>query len=32
MSGIWSWKLDLALRGRGNERLLDSYTAERLAR
>lgn len=24
------WKLDLFLRGRGNERLLDSYSAERL--
>jgi hypothetical protein len=29
---VWNlvWKLDLALRGRGNERLLDSYGAERL--
>ena len=28
---IWNlaWKLDLALRGRGNDRLLDSYTEER---
>jgi 2-polyprenyl-6-methoxyphenol hydroxylase-like FAD-dependent oxidoreductase len=28
---VWNlaWKLDLALRNRGNERLLDSYTAER---
>ena len=25
-----AWKLDLALRGRGNETLLDSYEAERL--
>ena len=24
-----AWKLDLALRGRGNERLLESYSAER---
>ena len=24
-----AWKLDLALRGRGNDRLLDSYTEER---
>src|SRR5215831_7773207 len=29
---VWNlvWKLDLVLRGRGNERLLDSYSAERL--
>jgi len=29
---IWNlvWKLDLALRGHGNERLLDSYNIERL--
>ena len=29
---IWNlvWKIDLYVRGRGNERLLDSYTAERL--
>ena len=29
---VWNlaWKLDLALRGRGNERLLDSYSCERL--
>ncbi len=29
---VWNlaWKLDLALRGRGNETLLDSYAAERL--
>jgi 2-polyprenyl-6-methoxyphenol hydroxylase-like FAD-dependent oxidoreductase len=29
---IWnlSWKLDLAVRGRGTEELLDSYSAERL--
>jgi 2-polyprenyl-6-methoxyphenol hydroxylase-like FAD-dependent oxidoreductase len=29
---VWNlgWKLDLFLRGRGNERLLDSYSAERL--
>jgi hypothetical protein len=29
---VWNlaWKLDLFLRGRGNERLLDSYDAERL--
>jgi 2-polyprenyl-6-methoxyphenol hydroxylase-like FAD-dependent oxidoreductase len=29
---IWNlvWKLDLFLHGRGNERLLDSYSAERL--
>lgn len=29
---IWNlvWKLDLFLRNRGNQRLLDSYTAERL--
>jgi hypothetical protein len=29
---VWNlaWKLDLFLRGRGNERLLDSYGAERL--
>ena len=28
---VWNlvWKLDLVLRGRGNERLLDSYEAER---
>jgi 2-polyprenyl-6-methoxyphenol hydroxylase-like FAD-dependent oxidoreductase len=28
---VWNlvWKLDLALRGRGNEQLLDSYSAER---
>ena len=31
LGDVWNlaWKLDLALRGRGNERLLDSYTAER---
>jgi hypothetical protein len=29
---VWNlvWKLDLFVRGRGNERLLDSYSAERL--
>lgn len=29
---VWNlvWKLDLALRGHGNEQLLDSYAAERL--
>jgi 2-polyprenyl-6-methoxyphenol hydroxylase-like FAD-dependent oxidoreductase len=29
---VWNlvWKLDLVLHGRGNERLLDSYSAERL--
>jgi hypothetical protein len=29
---VWNlvWKLDLVLRGHGNERLLDSYSAERL--
>jgi 2-polyprenyl-6-methoxyphenol hydroxylase-like FAD-dependent oxidoreductase len=29
---IWNlvWKLDLPLRGHGNERLLDSYNIERL--
>ncbi len=29
---VWNlaWKLDLVLRGRGNERLLDSYSAERV--
>src|SRR6185437_15036553 len=29
---VWNlvWKLDLFLRGRGNDRLLDSYSAERL--
>jgi 2-polyprenyl-6-methoxyphenol hydroxylase-like FAD-dependent oxidoreductase len=29
---VWNlaWKLDLFLRGRGNERLLDSYSTERL--
>src|SRR5262249_38458208 len=29
---VWNlaWKLDLVLRGRGNERLLDSYSSERL--
>ena len=29
---VWNlvWKLDLFLRGRGNEQLLDSYGAERL--
>jgi len=29
---VWNvvWKLDLFLHGRGNERLLDSYSAERL--
>ena len=29
---VWNlvWKLDLFLRRRGNERLLDSYSAERL--
>lgn len=29
---VWNlvWKIDLAVRGRGNERLLDSYSAERL--
>ena len=31
LGDVWNlaWKLDLALRGRGNERLLDSYTVER---
>jgi hypothetical protein len=31
LQDVWNlvWKLDLALRGRGNEQLLDSYTAER---
>ena len=31
LGDVWNlaWKLDLAVRGRGNERLLDSYTAER---
>ena len=29
---VWNlvWKLDFVLRGRGNARLLDSYSAERL--
>ncbi len=29
---VWNlaWKLDLSVRGRGNEQLLDSYSAERL--
>lgn len=32
LQDVWNlaWKLDLALRGHGNERLLDSYGAERL--
>jgi hypothetical protein len=32
LQDVWNlvWKLDLVLRGRGNERLLDSYAAERL--
>jgi 2-polyprenyl-6-methoxyphenol hydroxylase-like FAD-dependent oxidoreductase len=32
LQDVWNlvWKLDLALRGRANERLLDSYEAERL--
>ena len=32
MHDVWNlaWKLDLFLRGRGNEQLLDSYGAERL--
>jgi 2-polyprenyl-6-methoxyphenol hydroxylase-like FAD-dependent oxidoreductase len=31
LQDVWNlvWKLDLVLRGRGNEKLLDSYTAER---
>jgi 2-polyprenyl-6-methoxyphenol hydroxylase-like FAD-dependent oxidoreductase len=31
LQDVWNlvWKLDLAVRGRGNEKLLDSYTAER---
>lgn len=31
LQDVWNlvWKLDLALRGKGNEQLLDSYTAER---
>src|SRR6185369_17074254 len=31
LGDVWNlvWKLDLVLRGRGNERLLESYTAER---
>jgi 2-polyprenyl-6-methoxyphenol hydroxylase-like FAD-dependent oxidoreductase len=31
LQDVWNlvWKLDLAVRGRGNEALLDSYTAER---
>jgi 2-polyprenyl-6-methoxyphenol hydroxylase-like FAD-dependent oxidoreductase len=31
LQDVWNlvWKLDLVLRGRGNEQLLDSYTAER---
>jgi 2-polyprenyl-6-methoxyphenol hydroxylase-like FAD-dependent oxidoreductase len=31
LQDVWNlaWKLDLAVRGRGNERLLESYTAER---
>jgi 2-polyprenyl-6-methoxyphenol hydroxylase-like FAD-dependent oxidoreductase len=31
LQDVWNlvWKLDLVLRGRGNEPLLDSYTAER---
>jgi 2-polyprenyl-6-methoxyphenol hydroxylase-like FAD-dependent oxidoreductase len=31
LQDVWNlvWKLDLFLRGRGNERLLESYTAER---
>ena len=31
LGDVWNlaWKLDLALRGRGSERLLDSYSAER---
>jgi hypothetical protein len=32
LQDVWNlaWKLDLAVRGRGNELLLESYTAERL--
>lgn len=32
LQDVWNlvWKLDLFLRGKGNERLLDSYSAERL--
>ena len=32
LQDVWNlvWKLDLVVRGRGNERLLDSYGAERL--
>jgi len=32
LQDVWNlvWKLDLFLHGRGNERLLDSYSAERL--
>jgi 2-polyprenyl-6-methoxyphenol hydroxylase-like FAD-dependent oxidoreductase len=32
LQDVWNlaWKLDLFLRGRGNERLLESYSAERL--
>jgi len=32
MHDVWNlaWKLDLALRGHGNEQLLDSYSTERL--
>jgi hypothetical protein len=32
LQDVWNllWKLDLALRGRASEQLLDSYTAERL--
>jgi 2-polyprenyl-6-methoxyphenol hydroxylase-like FAD-dependent oxidoreductase len=32
LQDIWNliWKLDLVLNGRGNDQLLDSYTAERL--
>ena len=32
LQDVWNlaWKLDLVLRGHGNERLLDSYSAERL--
>ncbi|MGH9502236.1 MAG: FAD-dependent monooxygenase [Terriglobales bacterium] len=32
LQDVWNlvWKLDLALHGHGNERLLDSYSAERL--
>jgi 2-polyprenyl-6-methoxyphenol hydroxylase-like FAD-dependent oxidoreductase len=31
LQDVWNlaWKLDLAVRGRGNEQLLESYTAER---